>query len=54
MYPSIREACGKFIHDQDTTRWSKEDAEAYEPFHRMYDRMYESLKSDFAALAKIR
>ena len=54
MYPSIREACARFIHDQETTRWSVEDADAYEPFHRIYDRMYKSLKSDFTALANIR
>ena len=53
MYPSVREACDAFIHEKDTTVWSKEDADAYEPFHRIYDRMYTSLREDFTALAKL-
>ncbi len=54
MFPSVKEACARFIHEQDTTCWSKADADAYEPFHRIYDRMYLSLRDDFTALAKIR
>ena len=53
MYPSVREACDRFIHEKETTVWSEADADAYEPFHRLYDRMYTSLKDDFTALAKL-
>ena len=53
MFPSVREACAKFISEQDTTPWSKAEADAYEPFHRIYDRMYTSLRSEFTELAKL-
>ena len=53
LWASVGEACESFIHEDGTTAWDPEDAAAYEKFHRIYDRMYASLKGDFAALAAL-
>ena len=53
VYSSIRNACDRFIYEKDTMHWNPEDADRYEQFHRMYDRMYRSLREDFTALAKL-
>lgn len=53
IYPSIREACKQFVTEKDTMKYSKDEATRYKKFHRIYDRMYESLKADFAELAEL-
>ena len=53
MYPSIQEACDKFIMEKETTPWCEADSRAYEPFHRIYDKMYLSLRENFTELAQI-
>ena len=52
-YPSVREACSRFITEKDTVSCDPKDAELYKKYHRIYDHMYEALKSDFAELAKL-
>ena len=53
LYPSVREACSRFITEKDTVSCDPKDAELYKKYHRIYDHMYEALKSDFAELAKL-
>ena len=53
VYPSVREACKRFVTDKDTVQYSEEEAAVYKKFHKIYDSMYESLKADFTALAKL-
>lgn len=53
IYPSIQEACRKFITEKDTVSFSEEDAQEYKKFHRIYDKMYDSLKENFTELAKL-
>ena len=53
IYPSVREACGRFIKEKDTVFCNPEDAELYKKYHRVYDHMYEALKADFTELAKL-
>ncbi len=53
VYASIREACSRFVKERDSVGFSVEDAEKYRQFHKIYDSMYESLKQDFASLAKL-
>lgn len=53
IYPSVREACGRFIKEKDTVSCNPEDAELYKKYHRVYDHMYEALKADFTELAKL-
>ena len=53
LYPSVREACGRFIKEKDTVSCSPKDAELYKKYHRVYDHMYEALKADFTELAKL-
>ena len=53
IYPSVREACGRFIKEKDTVSCNPKDAELYKKYHRVYDHMYEALKADFTELAKL-
>ncbi len=53
LYPSVREACGRFIKEKDTVSCNPKDAELYKKYHRVYDHMYEALKADFTELAKL-
>lgn len=53
LYPSIQEACDRFVKVKDEEACNEEDAKIYEKFHRVYDHMYESLKRDFAELSKL-
>jgi len=53
LYPSIQEACSSFITEKETTEFVQAEADEYEKFHRIYTRMYESLKADFLELAKL-
>lgn len=53
VWSTIQETCARFIHENDTVSFTEEDAETYQKFHRIYDQMYESLKGNFAELAKL-
>lgn len=53
VYPSVREACARFITEKDTVSCEPKDAELYKKYHKIYDHMYEALKADFAELAKL-
>lgn len=52
-FPSVQEACDKFIKEKDVLAFNSEDATTYKKYHTVYDRMSESLRADFTALAKI-
>lgn len=53
LYPSVREACDRFIKEKDTVSCNPEEAELYKKYHKIYDRMYEALKAEFTELAKL-
>lgn len=50
---SVYDACDRLVVDKDITRWDPEEAVVYRRYHEVYDRMYWSLKEDFAALAAL-
>ncbi len=53
VFSSVQDACEKFIKEKDVLAFNPEDAETYKKYHQVYDRMCESLRADFTALAKI-
>ncbi len=53
LWPSVYDACDRFIREKDSTEWDPEEAEKYSAYHAVYDRMYRSLKEDFSALAAL-
>lgn len=53
VFSSIQDACDRFIKEKDTLAYSHEEAETYRKYHAVYDRMCESLRADFATLAKL-
>ncbi len=53
IYPSVREACDNFINEKDTTDFDLTEAEQYEKYHAVYDKMYDALKDSFKELAKL-
>ena len=53
LYPSVREACASFIKEQDSVDFDLEEAEIYEKYHRVYDRVYLALKDSFPVLSEI-
>lgn len=53
IYPSVQEACDRFIHEKETTTFEEKDAELYKQYHALYDRMYAALKDNFTALAHL-
>ena len=39
IYPSVREACDKFIQEQDTMDFDPAEADLYEKYHAVYDQI---------------
>ena len=53
VFASIQDACDRFIKEKDALAYNPEDTEVYKKYHAVYDRMCESLRVDFTALANI-
>jgi len=53
LFPSVQEACARFIKEKDNLTYNPEESAVYKKFHAIYDRMCESLRADFTALANI-
>lgn len=53
VFSSIQDACDRFIKEKDTLAYNPEEAETYQKYHAVYDRMCESLRADFTALANL-
>lgn len=53
LYPSVREACDKFIQEQDAIDFDPSEADLYEKYHAVYDQMYDALKKSFTDLAHL-
>ena len=54
MYPSIAEACTRMIRKQDTVRPIAAHTRAYEPYYRIYRKLYGTLRETFRELAEER
>lgn len=53
VYPDVETACGRLIREKSGTEPVEEEAEIYEKYHRLYQRLYGSLKDQYQALAKL-
>lgn len=51
VFTDIREACDRFIEDDEETVYREENARKYDKYQELYDRLYEHLKDDFSILA---
>lgn len=53
IYPDVETACGRLIEEQDLVEPDEGRALVYERYHRVYKRIYRSLKEDFWELGKL-
>lgn len=53
VFSSIQDACDRFIKDKDVLAYNPKEADIYKKYHEIYDRMCESLRTNFTALAEL-
>lgn len=53
IYPSVPEACERFIEEKSVTEYDRTMAQKYKKYHEVYNHIYESLKSDLFDLYHI-
>lgn len=53
LFSSVQDACDRFINEKERLTYDSGDAEVYKKYHAVYDRMCESLRTDFTALASL-
>ena len=49
----MEEACDRLISAKSSTEPVAADAETYAGYHRIYQKLYRSLKDDYKELAKL-
>jgi xylulokinase len=52
-YPDVVKACQKTIEDVSTTEANARDRKRYDEFYPVYQKLYRSLKQDFATLSRL-
>lgn len=52
IYESVETACDALIKEKSSTDPAAESAEVYAGYHRLYQKLYRSLKDDYKELAK--
>ncbi len=53
VYPSVADACRSVIKVASTTKSDPEAKKSYDGFYPVYQSLYQSLKGDFDAVAKL-
>ena len=53
LYESVEKACDQLITRRDSTEPKAEDVAVYEKYHRLYQKLYTSLKNDYKELAEL-
>ncbi len=53
IYPGVEEACDRLISEKNSTEPVAADAEVYERYHALYQKLYRSLKDDYKELAAL-
>ena len=53
IYPSVEEAADRLISEKSSTEPVAADAKTYAGYHRIYQKLYRSLKDDYKELAKL-
>lgn len=53
IYPDVETACHRLIEEKSSAEPDKERAEVYEKYHRLYQKLYQTMKEDFGELAKL-
>lgn len=51
IYPSVEEACHRLVGENSSTEPDPEHTKLYEAYHHVYQRVYQSLKTEFKELA---
>ena len=53
LYPTVKDACDAIVKIRDTVENEADRTAEYEKFYRIYTKLYNRLKDDFAALAEL-
>ena len=53
LYESVEKACDQLITSRDSTEPKAEEVAVYEKYHRLYQKLYTSLKNDYKELAEL-
>ncbi len=53
LYESVESACASFIHEKAISVPNRENNSKYNDIHKLYKRLYTSLKEDYKALAEL-
>ena len=53
IYESVEKACDQLITSRDSTDPKAEEVAVYEKYHRLYQKVYTSLKNDYKELAEL-
>ena len=53
VFPSVQDACDRFIKEKDTTVADPEEAAIYAKFHKIYDKMYEAVLESTLELTRV-
>ncbi len=53
LYESVEKACDQLITRRDSTEPKEEEVAVYEKYHRLYQKLYTSLKNDYKELAEL-
>ncbi|MFR2319151.1 MAG: xylulokinase [Enterocloster sp.] len=53
IYESVEKACDQLITSRDSTEPKAEEVAVYEKYHRLYQKVYTSLKNDYKELAEL-
>lgn len=51
IYPDVETACERLIEEKDQVEPDEKQAKIYEAYHRLYQKLYRSLKDDFRELS---
>ena len=53
LYPSVQEACRRFVRINPAQEPSAESSREYERYYQLYRRLYPALKDSYKALAEL-
>ena len=53
IYENVEKACDQLITSRDSTEPKAEEVDVYEKYHRLYQKVYTSLKNNYKELAEL-
>jgi len=54
VYPSVQEACAKLIKRDKLQKPDSENSKVYQEYHKLYEKLYLSLKDDYVTLSNLK